>query len=523
MKRVAIASLYHETNTFALEHNDEPDALTRAGQDIIEQAHPKNFIGGFLEAIQRPDIELVPTLEVRFMHGGLIHADVYEYYVDQIVERMREAGKLDGVFFSLHGAMAAEDPYTDAEGELLKQVRAVVGKGVPFVATYDFHNIMSHEECAQLAAAFPNDTNPHIDGYERGLEAGSCMLKILDGEIAPVTRVAHIPIIGPNIGQSTWSHNADEEERLPLYQLNLVREALEDTPGVINLTIQGGYGYADTPQSCMSVVATTDGDPDLATRLASQLAEQVWDKRQEIVDVRPINSIDEGVRMAMEHDGDRPIVLVDLGDDPGSSCAADSPAVLESLIRQGARDCVLTIRDPNVVEAGMKAGVGATLEMKVGAVFEQRFYKPLKVTGTVKLIDDGKYMICGPTHGGWGKEVHRDAWREVDAGPRVVLRIGDKIDVIFSGHSGRLGSRTGKDRDFFKSAGIVFDEKKIIVIKSNQAHRASFDPIVAGNIDLDSPGASTVDYSSLPFRHIQRPLWPIDKEVSWKASRFAGD
>src|SRR5690606_30782073 len=127
-----------------------------------------------------------------------------------------------------------------------------------------------------------------------------CMLRILDGEIKPVTRVVHIPIIGPNIGQSTWSHNPDEEESLPLYQLNLVREALERTPGVINICIQGGYGYADTPEACMSVVATTDGDEDLAVKLASDLAEQVWQKRQQIVDVRPIYSIDDGVRMAME-------------------------------------------------------------------------------------------------------------------------------------------------------------------------------------------------------------------------------
>jgi len=511
MKRVAIASLFHETNTFALEHNDTLDAATRQGQEIIDQAHPRNFIGGFIESVSRDDIELVPLLEARFIHGGLIHADVFDHYVGQIVDGIREAGQLDGVFFALHGAMAAEDPYTDAEGELLKRVRSVVGEGVPFVATYDFHNIMSHAECAELAAAFPNNTNPHVDGYECGLEAGACMLRILDGEIQPVTRVVHIPIIGPNIGQSTWSHNPDEEERLPLYQVNLVREALERTAGVINLTIQGGYGYADTPESCMSVVATTDGDPDLAYRLAGELAEQVWQKRQQIVDVRPIYSIDDGVRMAMESNEDRPVVLVDLGDDPGSACSADSPAVLESLIRHGASDCVLTIRDPNAVREGMAAGVGATLEMDVGAAIDQRFYQPLRVTGRVKSIDDGVYTICGPTHGGWGKEVTRDAWREVDVGPRVVLRIGNKIDVVFS-----VG-RTGKDRDFFKSAGIVFDEKKILVVKSNQAHRASFDPIVAYNIDLASPGASTVDYASLPFRHIQRPLWPMDTDIEWRA------
>jgi microcystin degradation protein MlrC len=506
--RVAIAGLHHETNTFALERNDKLDARLQVGQEVVDQAHPRNFIGGFLEAGREYGFEFVPIAWARPRHGGLIEANVFEHYRDLITDGLHDAGPLDGVYFALHGAMAAAEPYTDAEGKLIEACRQVVGPDIPFVATYDFHGIMSPEEIANLRAAFPNDTNPHIDGYERGKEAAECMHGILNGSISPVTRIVHIPIIGPNIGQSTWSHDPDEERRLPLYQLNLRRAELEQTPGIINLTIMGGYGYADTPHSCMSVIAVADGDPELADRMARQLAEEVWAKREDILNVRPIVSIDEGVRQAMESERS-PLVLVDLGDDPGSSSTADSPAVLESLIRQGAKDCIVTLRDSNVVRAGIESGIGATLEMEVGASIDNRFYKPLKIIGRVKLIDDGEYTICGPTHGGWGREVHRDAWREENVGPRVVLRIGDKIDVIFS------EGRTGKDRDFFKSAGTVFDEKKIIVLKSNQAHRASFDPITAGNIDLASPGVSTVDYTSLPFERIPRPLWPINRNFDW--------
>jgi len=511
MKRIAVALFFHETNTFALEQNDEPDAALFTGQALLDNTHPKSFVGGFIEAATRPDIEIVPTAHVWYTHGGLISAPMFEHYRDLIVDALRGAGPLDGVYFALHGAMAADDPYTDAEGELLRAARVAVGEGVPFVATYDFHGIMTHAEVAQLSGAFPNNSNPHIDSYECGLEAGRCMLRILDGEIKPVTRLVHIPIIGPNIGQSTWSHDPDEEERLPLYQLNLIRESLEDTPGVIDITIMGGYGYADTPEACMSVIVTTDNDPDLADRMARQMANLAWDRRHQILDARPIYSIDEGVQLAIDSIEELPVVLVDLGDDPGSSTPSDSPAVLESLIRLGAHDCVVTIRDPNVVRAGIEAGIGATLEMEVGAAIDQRFYTPLKITGTVRKIDDGNYMICGPTHGGWGKEVHREAWRESNAGPRVVLRLANRIDVIF------CEDRTRNDRDYFKSAGIIFDEKKIIVVKSNQAHRASLRPVVSRIIELASPGASTVDYESLPFRHIQRPLWPIDRDFAWSA------
>lgn len=380
---------------------------------------------------------------------------------------------------------------------------------IPFVATYDFHQILNPREAALLQAAFPNDTNPHVDGYERGQEAAVCLQRILRGEIQPVTRVVQIPIVGPNIGQSTWNPNPAEEARLPLYRLNQARAELERTPGIVNLTIQGGYGYADTPDTMMSVLATADRDPDLALQKARELAQLVWEAREDIRTVRPALPVDEGVRQAVAAQKG-PIVLVDLGDDPGSSCPADSPVVLESLLRLGAHDAVVTIRDANVVAAGMAAGVGATLTLEVGASVDRRFYQPLRVTGTVKLIDDGNYRVCGPSHGGWGREVNRAAFREASVGPRVVLRLPNRIDVIFT-----QNSRTGKDRDFFKSAGTLFEEKQIVVVKSNQAHRASFDSFVAGTIDLATPGVSTVDYARLPYQHLRRPLWPIDRDFDW--------
>jgi microcystin degradation protein MlrC len=506
--RIGIARLSHETNTFALEQNDSMDCVRlEHGQELLEAAHPKSFIGGFVEAITGPGVELLPAVGITFAHGGLITARIYEECRALVVDALQQSGPLDGVYFALHGAMVAEAPYTDAEGELVRQARRALGQ-IPMVATYDFHAITSDWE-AENVVSFPNNTNPHIDGYERGQEAAQCLLQMLAGQLHPVTRRVFVPIIGPNIGQSTWSHVPEEEKRLLLYQLNQQREDLEKIPGVINLTILGGYGYGDSPDAGMSVLATTDGDPELADRLARDLARQLWQQRQELLRVRPIHPIDQGVRLAMAR-AQRPVLLVDLGDDPGSACPADSPAVLESLIRLGARDCALTIRDPEVVEAGLKAGVGARLTLPVGGKIDQRFYQPLQVTGTVKSIDDGRYMILGPTHGGWGREVNPASFREASVGPRVVLRIGNKIDVIFSQRS------TGKDRDFFKSAGIILEEKQIIVVKSNQAHRASFDPVVASTIELDTPGVSTVNYARLPYRYLRRPIWPIDPDMEWE-------
>jgi microcystin degradation protein MlrC len=508
--RIAVIGFMHETNSFSVEENDTLTATLTMGQDVLERAHPRDYIGGFMAGAKRPGVELVPVANVRFVRGGTIHAPVFEHYRDIIVDGLRKVLPVDAVYLALHGAAAVQKPYEDAEASLIRAVRAVVGDALPIVATYDFHGNYTDWEVSAVVP-FPLNTNPHIDSFERGVEAAERLFEILAGAIHPVTRRIWVPIIGPNIGQSTWSHIRAEEQALPLYQLNLLREEMEkSTPHLLNLTIQGGYGYSDVPYVGMCVIATADGDVAVAAQAAKHLANALWAQREQIRSVRPQIPIDEGVRLAMQNE-DGLVCLVDLGDDPGSFCTADSPAVLESLIRQGARDCALTIRDSNVIKAAMVAGVGATLNVQIGASIDQRLVKPLDVSGRVKLIDDGQYKIVGPTHGGWGREVRKESFRDVNVEPRVVLRIGNKIDVICSERT------TGKDRDFFKSAGIVLEEKKIIVVKSNQAHRASFDPIVAKTYNLDTPGTSTVNYLSLPFTNLPRPIYPIDRNMEWQA------
>jgi microcystin degradation protein MlrC len=169
--RIGIAAFSHETNTFALEQNQTMDTVQiRHGDALLHNAHPRSFIGGFVEGMEGSGAELIPTVGIGFSHGGIIGADVFERCRASIVDGLAAAMPLDGVYFALHGAAVAEPPYTDAEGELIASVRRKLGN-LPMVGTYDFHAIMSDKE-AQMLVAFPNNTNPHIDGYERGLEAG---------------------------------------------------------------------------------------------------------------------------------------------------------------------------------------------------------------------------------------------------------------------------------------------------------------------------------------------------------------
>jgi microcystin degradation protein MlrC len=510
--KVVIGGYSHETNTFALEQNFTHDARIHLGKKIIESNQgKKTCISGFLDVAEKKGFEIIPTADIGFIHGGLIKNNIFEYYRDLILKEVEQVGRVDGYLFRLHGAMCAEEPYLDAEEKFLEALRGspIVGDEVPIACTYDFHGNMTDLE-VQLAYPCGYNHNPHIDGYERGVEAAETIVKMIDREIEPITVRKWVPILGPNVGMSTWSHLPEEEKKLPMYKLNLLRNDVEKIDGVLNATIFGGYSYSDCPEPGVSIIVSTDEDTQLAEEQTLRLAKATWEIREEFVKIRPLYPVDKAVKMAMESK-ETPVLIVDVGDDPGSACPADSPVVLEALIRLGASDATVTIRDPEAVEKALSTGIGEEIETEIGGRIDKRFYKPIKVKGTVKALDDGVYYILGPTHGGWGRDVRKEAFREVDVLKRAVIRTGDRIDIVLSKR------RTGKDRDFFKSIGVQIPEgKKIIVVKSTQAHRASFDPIVKKTIEVDSPGVSTPGFYRLPYKYIKRPIWPLDKEMFWK-------
>jgi microcystin degradation protein MlrC len=47
-------------------------------------------------------------------------------------------------------------------------------------------------------------------------------------------------------------------------------------------------------------------------------------------------------------------------------------------------------------------------------------------------------------------------------------------------------------------------------VKSSQHFHASYSKIAKAVIYVQSPGSVTFDLSTLPYRRIRRPKWPID-------------
>jgi microcystin degradation protein MlrC len=505
MTRIAIGSFGAESNSFSAESPVNELVEVLFDQDLLlNNAGKKTVIGGFIDVLQKAQVELIPTIKAYWGTTGIIGKNSFEYYRSELCKRLAQSGKIDGVLLDMHGAMVAEDA-PDAEGMLLKEIREIVGDEVPIICVLDLHGNITDLKSHSATAILGYRTNPHIDLYESGRKAAQLMLRILKKKVKPVMRIKRLPMLGPNLGMSTWSYNRLETKRLPFAKIMRWVSTLEKTKGILDVSVFIGFPYADIPECLTTVVAIADNDSALAQRIADKVGDMVWNSRNEFLKIRPLIPVEEAVERAIQAK-EGPIILVDVADNSGAGAPCDNTVILEELIKRNVRDAVVPIRDPEAVSAAMSAGVGKEIEIEVGGKIDNRFYKPVKIKARVRLLFDGKYMIRGPYHGGFkikGKLLPREAWKIVDAGKTALLEV-DGIEIIVS------EGRVGMEQDYYKAAGVDPSQRKIVVVKSHQAHRASFESIAKQIIEVDTPGVTSPSYKGLTFKNIPRPVFPLD-------------
>jgi len=503
--RIAIGGFGAESNAFSVEKPGDESVVVTSGQELLSSNRGrKTVLGGFLDGLNGAGISAVPTLRAFWGATGVIQKASYERFKAELIGSLRSAGRLDGVLLDLHGAMLAEG-YPDGEGVLLKEVREVVGVGTPILCVLDIHGNVTDLKVQMADVLFGYRTNPHVDLYERGVKAARTLLAMLRREVKPVTRVRRLPMLGPNLGMSTWAYTFEAQERLPFSRIMRTATMLEKEPGMVDISVFIGFAHADMPQCVTTTVAVSNGDPTLAQSMADRVAQMVWEAREEFVKLRPLIPVDEAVDRAMKASR-WPIILVDVADNSGGGAPCDNTVILEALLRKGAEDAVVPLRDPEAVARVFAAGPGAVLDLEVGGGIDGRFYKPVRIRATVKALTDGRYVIRGPHHGGYPVReglLPKEAWSCADVGRTVVLKTNG-VEVIVS------EGRVGMERDYYKAAGVDPAERRIVVVKSAQAHRASFEGIAAEIIEVDMPGSCSSNYRGLTFKNVPRPIWPLD-------------
>jgi microcystin degradation protein MlrC len=162
----------------------------------------------------------------------------------------------------------------------------------------------------------------------------------------------------------------------------------------------------------------------------------------------------------------------------------------------------MVIADPEAVQRAVNAGVGNRFEAAVGGKTDRMHGSPVRVSGAVKLLHDGKYIETEKRHG--GQRYHDQglsAVIEVDGGTRDVpnlLMLTSKREMPFSLHQ-------------LISCGVYPERQKILVVKAAIAYRAAYEPIAGRIIEADTPGVTAVNPKRFEWKRARRPLFGLDE------------
>ncbi len=488
--RVLTGEFAHETNTFSvvpttMDHFRRRTFLT-ANEIPAQRRGTRSEFGATFEAADKYGWTLIHPVAASANPSGTITAETFETITSLLLAGAD--GGIDGALLHLHGAMVAEG-FEDGEGEILRRLRAKVGPDVPIVVTLDLHGNITEQMAASANALIAVRTYPHVDYYERAWQGAELLQRAMLGEIHPHTVIAKRPMLrGLNGGRTQVG---------PMRELIERGAALEHAGRALAVSICSGFTAADIHDIGPSVTVTTDGADPAGQAIAEEFMDYAWNTR-EFLSVTNL-SMEAAIRLCKDGEGrhDRPLVMADVTDNPGSGHYGDSTDLLRAMITADLQNTAFyAIFDPQAVQDAIALGVGNTGSLTIGGKHDPRAGGgPLAVTASVVTLTDGKFQTFGPMGGG--------VWR--DYGPSALIRVGG-IEIALISNNGQA-----VDTAQLTSLGCDPTRKTTVAVKSNHHFRAAFEPLAREVITVDGNGLGSMILKTMPYRNTRRPIWPLDQ------------
>lgn len=486
--RIAVGSILTECNQFGGSPIDltwfERYDLYR-GEDLLQVN--TGVVGGALDVLKEAPATVVPLLVASTCPGGYLTADCYTELKAEILRRLQRALPVDGVLLLLHGAAVAEQA-PDLEGDLISSVRELVGPDLPIVATLDLHAHVTAAMVHHADALLAWETYPHSDAYTTGQRGARLLLDTTAGRHHPTMAMAKVPVITSALHGST---NGDG----PFARLMRHTKSLEQHPGVLSTSLLMVHPNLDQPDMGSGALVITDDDPELATSLATDVAQRYWQCRFELEP--EIIPPQEAVARGLAVEGG-PVVLVETADCAGGGAAGDSVATLKALV--ACRDpgySLVPVVDPAAAAACQRAGEGGQVCVSLGHHQDPRWGDPMEISGLVEHLSQGRFTYTG---GIWDGV-------EGDMGVSAVLAVGD-IRVLITSHA----TYDWADEQY-RAVDLHPREAKFVVAKNPMNYHNVYDDVARAVFILDTPGPTPPTLRHMDFRLLERPYFPVDEEI----------
>lgn len=491
-KRVLLAGLFHQTNTFVVDRTSLEDFEIRRGQEMIRSEGGISSFAGVLEVAREKGWEVLPALDMRDVPGATAAdamVDLFWAEFRAVIDKEEKSG-IDGVFLVLHGAMVSES-LTDVEGEILRRIRGIEHLAdAPVCGVFDLHANFTEAMARQSDGLISCRTNPPTDTRESATDAALLLDGLMEIEERPVTVWEHLPIM--------WTPEVTATDSGPMLTLEeRAREIEDESPDVLAVNVLAGFPYADVPEAGLCFSAITNGDLELSRSALREL--NVIASSLRWTESRFGMTLEEAMFRLDEHQ-EGPVLLVEPSDDIGSGAPGENTHLLRAFVQHDVRDAGVIIQDAEAVRSLRSALPGEHRELIIGGKSGELGAEPLTLEVELVSKSDGRFVvedIRSPLVSMLGEEI--------DMGPCAVIR-HEGVTVL-------LTSRRTPPFDLgqWRSQGVNPEKLFAIGIKASVGHRQAYDPIARASYTVDLLGSCPQDLSSLPYQRVRRPIYPVDE------------
>ena len=492
--RIAVGGFVHETHGFSgqittIDHFRQ--SFYWKGEELLAHfGEGRGPMDGAVCTLREQETELLPLVYASCTPSGPIEASAFHTILEELLGSIREQEELDGILLILHGAMIAQG-IPDCEGVLLAAVRNIVGDSCKIVAVLDMHANISEDMVRNADVLIGYHQNPHVDAYERGVEAARTICR-LPAEKTVAKAFIPLPLLLSPL--TNWT------EAYPMLPVVKRADEWRQDSRIINITVSGGFAYADSPCVGVSVLVQTDGDYELAENCASDLAGIFWSNRY--ASGYCGISVKEAVAKALFVEK-RPVLLADMGDNVGGGSAGDGTFLLKELLDTHAKDSLVVLCDEEAVRTAQASGEGGLFQSMVGGKTDAFHGEPVPFKGIVRKLKEGKYTLVDDNH------FSALLGSCIDMGDCALVE-GEEVTLFLTSRRVPPG-----DLLMFEHMGVDLKRYKIITAKSAVAFRSVYSKLSSEIYDVNTGGICGCDLLQNQYKKLGREVFPIVTETAY--------
>lgn len=484
MYRLALIEIHHETNSFSTVptklRNFESLALYYDEDVHIGGDKHKLQVDGFRKAIKRfgkDQVEFVPIIAAWSHSGGKVTSELFDHFKSHIRLRINE-NQLDGIYFSVHGAMGVEDIH-DPEGDLLEEIRKLVGDDLPIGVSCDLHANITKKLVRHATFITSYRTNPHRDHNRVGLKSGELLIKTVFGEIKPTMAFQKMPLLKG--GGLTIDFLA------PMRKIFRTMNRMERNTRVLSISNFMAHIWIDAPEVGWSCIVITNNDPDLARQLCDELCEMNWAVKDH---PHPIPYTPEQAVVKIKKGRWKTwfgtSIISDLSDLVAAGAPGENTYILQALLNERKKiRSYVPLCDEDSVKKLQTSQLNQFVNLEIGLKLEKIYNEKVTVCGKLVYLNESRY------------------------GKTAVIVI-DKLYLALT----TLPCPVFKP-SFYTKLGLNIWKADVIVVKNLFPFRLFFWLYNRQTLYVETKGVTNLNVFQLDYKHIPRPIYPLDKIENW--------